>query len=79
MKLKYYMRGLGIGILLTTLLFALSGYQKKLSDQEIIERAEKLGMVTAAKEEDPLDKVLGDMVPEKEKDTEETTPAAETT
>ena len=76
MKLKYYMRGLGIGILLTTLLFALSGYRKKLSDQEIIERAEKLGMVTAAKEEDPLDKVLGDMAPEKETDTEETTPGA---
>ena len=69
MKLKYYMRGLGIGILLTTLLFTLCGYQKKLSDQEIINLAKGLGMETAENEEDPLDKVLGEMAKADEQDS----------
>ncbi|HKL79832.1 MAG TPA: hypothetical protein VJ888_05280 [Mobilitalea sp.] len=42
MKLKYYMRGLGIGIILTTLILTLSN--KKLSDQDIIDKATNLGM-----------------------------------
>ena len=46
MKLKYYMRGLGIGILLTTIIFVLSGYNKVLTDEEIKERAAELGMVS---------------------------------
>lgn len=51
MRLKYYIRGIGAGILLATILLSLSfffggGYKnKELSDEEIIERAEKLGMV----------------------------------
>ena len=47
MKLKYYLRGLGIGIIITTiiLMIAHSGYTKELTDEEIIARAEKLGMV----------------------------------
>lgn len=47
MKLKYYLRGLGIGILLTTLVLSMSYGTKKnteLSDEEIIERAKELGM-----------------------------------
>lgn len=53
MKLKYYLRGLGIGIIITTLILtvALSGGKEKLSDEEIIQRAEELGMVMAATEE----------------------------
>lgn len=45
MKLKYYLRGLGIGIILITLIFSISGNKEKLSNKEIISRAEKLGMV----------------------------------
>lgn len=47
MKLKYYLRGLGIGIIVTTLVLmvAFSGKKEKLSDQEIMQRAEQLGMV----------------------------------
>lgn len=47
MKLKYYLRGLGIGIIITTiiLMIAHSGYTKELTDEEIIARAERLGMV----------------------------------
>ncbi len=45
MKLKYYMRGLGLGIILTTLIFAIGVKQEKLSDKEIIKKAKALGMV----------------------------------
>lgn len=50
MKLKYYLRGLGVGIICTAILMgiALSGNKKeKLTDTEIIERAKLLGMVMA--------------------------------
>lgn len=50
MKLKYYLRGLGVGIICTAILMgiALSGNKKeKLTDTEIIERARLLGMVMA--------------------------------
>lgn len=52
MKLKYYLRGLGIGIIGTAIVMgiALSGNKKEtLSDEEIIERAEILGMVMEGK------------------------------
>jgi len=47
MKLKYYLRGLGIGIVVTALIMGLISLSKKetLSDAEVIARAEKLGMV----------------------------------
>ena len=48
MKLKYYLRGLGVGIICTAIIMgiALSGNKKeKLTDAEIIERARLLGMV----------------------------------
>ena len=50
MKLKYYLRGIGIGIVVTTVIlmivFAVHREQP-LSDGEIIKRAEELGMVMA--------------------------------
>lgn len=45
MKLKYYLRGLGIGIAVTTLVFGLSGRKESLTDEEIKARAAELGMV----------------------------------
>lgn len=53
MKLKYYLRGLGIGIIITTLvlMIAYSGHKTELTEEEIIARAEELGMVM---KEDPL-------------------------
>ena len=49
MKLKYYLRGLAVGILVTTIILAISFSQtkKELSDQEVINRAKQLGMVMA--------------------------------
>ncbi len=50
MKLKYYLRGMGIGIILTAIVmgFALGGRKATLSDAEIIQRAKALGMVDAS-------------------------------
>jgi len=54
MRLKYYLRGIGIGIIFTTLLLSVSFYfgqanykKEELTDQEIIQRATELGMVMA--------------------------------
>ena len=46
MRLKYYLRGLGIGVIVATLILMIvfSGQKKELSDEEIIKRAEALGM-----------------------------------
>ena len=46
MKRKYYLRGLGLGILITSLVFIFTG-PSELSDEEIIKRAEKLGYTKA--------------------------------
>ena len=62
MKLKYYMRGLGIGIILTTLILMIGNPKEKLSDDEIIKRAGELGMVMSQKE-DKLDEVLASVKP----------------
>jgi outer membrane biosynthesis protein TonB len=47
MKLKYYLRGLGVGIILTMIItaFTSSGKEETLSDQEIMQRAAELGMI----------------------------------
>ncbi len=47
MKLKYYMRGLGIGIVVTALLmgFAISKQKEPMTDEEIRQRALEMGMI----------------------------------
>ena len=50
MKLKYFLRGFGLGILFTTIMLAISFYLKAsdtpvMTDEQIIEQAKKLGMV----------------------------------
>lgn len=47
MKLKYYLRGLGIGIIVTTIILTISFSQREveISDAEVIARASELGMV----------------------------------
>ena len=46
MRFKYYLRGAGIGVILTTLIFtiAFAVYKPTLSDDEIMQKAEALGM-----------------------------------
>lgn len=53
--LKYYLRGLGIGIAVTALILTVFYHTKgKMSDSEIKEQASKLGMVMAPTTEDSL-------------------------
>lgn len=49
MKVKYFLRGLGFGILITTLLLFVSMDKNKsteMTDEQIVERAKELGMLT---------------------------------
>lgn len=56
MKLKYYLRGLGIGMLMAALVLTLSGNTRaKMSDEAVKRRAAELGMVEKDKS------VLGDI------------------
>lgn len=59
MKLKYYLRGLGLGIILTTLILVIAGPKGKLSDKEIMSRAKELGMVEKTEDNSGLDSILG--------------------
>lgn len=69
MRLKFFLRGLGIGIIVTTIMLTISHRANRtMSDSEIIERARTLGMS------------FGVTQPSSEETTEEesTTPAEET-
>ena len=58
MKFKYYLRGIGIGIIFASIIFLVAYNDSKpsgLSDNEIIERAKELGMVEA---NDPINKLI---------------------
>ncbi len=47
MKLKFYLRGLGIGIFVTALIMTIASSGKNtMTDEEIMQRAAELGMVT---------------------------------
>ena len=55
MKLKYYLRGLGIGILVTAAILTIVYHTKgSMSDSQTMKRAAQLGMVMASTEEDTL-------------------------
>ena len=46
MKIRYYLRGLGLGILFTAVFFLIGGSSKQtMSDEMIKERAKELGMI----------------------------------
>ncbi len=80
MKLKYFLRGVGVGIIFGALIMLvayLTSGASKLSDKEIIERAENLGMVM---EEDLV--IIGtkdDTSTETSDNTEDTSEATEVT
>lgn len=71
MKLKYFLRALGIGIVVTTILMGVSE-NPTISDEVVRERAQKLGMI------DGSSLLLSDLQ-ENSKDTEENTPKSEQT
>lgn len=80
MKLKYYLRGLGIGIIVTAVIMGVSsGHRKEtLSDREIKERAAALGMVEQgnllADLETPFESPIVEEEPPQDKETPEATP-----
>lgn len=63
MKLKYYLRGLGIGIIVTTivLMVSFSKNQKTMTDDEVIERALQLGMIMPENEVGEMEPVETEM------------------
>lgn len=79
MKLKYYLRGLGIGIIVTTVILMISFGKReaKLSEEEIISRAEVLGMVMPEESSETeetnasgTEETETDVLPESEQDPE---------
>lgn len=75
MKLKYYLRGLGIGILITTVILSLAGIgRKNMTDEEIVKRAKELGMVESTLLSDLPDQTKAEEV----RPTEPETPEPET-
>ena len=74
MKLKYYLRGLGTGILFATVILFIS-YAYRMSDKQIKERAKELGMVFPSKEAsvevETTTKEVADESITSEKDSEE--------
>ena len=81
MKLRYYLRGLGIGMLVAALVLILSGSTGGgMSDEEVKSRAAQLGMVE--KDKSVLDDIgkaddLQDMADEMGLDAESDTAAEE--
>jgi len=63
MKLKYYLRGMGVGIILAAVVIGIASPDEKLSDEEIIRRATALGMVMKDNDEEKLDKIIGEINP----------------
>ena len=70
MRFKYYLRGIGIGVTLATLLLTISFYfgrdaltKEKLTDEEIIQKATALGMVMPEGEE-TTEQIEEESVPE---------------
>lgn len=58
MKFKYYLRGIGIGIIFASIIFLIAYRENvpaKMSNEEIVERAKQLGMVEA---NDPINKLI---------------------
>ena len=54
MKLKYYLRGIGIGVIVATLVMTVSSviHNNNLSDEMIIKEAQKLGMIMPESDDD---------------------------
>lgn len=77
MKLKYYLRGLGVGIFVTALIMGLSlGKNQKMSDEEVIARAKELGMVEKEAEGSVLSETIAETIEAAK--PEETEPVVET-
>ncbi len=67
-KLKYFLRGLGMGIMVTIIIMALHGLNEKkivdapMTKEEILEKAKEYGLVEPM--DDKLDQILNSASPE---------------
>lgn len=79
MKFKYYLRGIGIGIIFASIVF-LVAYREhvptKMSNEEIISRAKQLGMVEA---DEPINKLIDKKSTETKETSEDVTTENNTT
>ena len=76
MKLKYYLRGVGIGLIVATLILMIASAlhsNKDMSDEAIIARAEELGMVMKADAEKEDKKTLADLEDPNAEETDDKT------
>ena len=71
MKLKYFLRGFGVGIVLTALILSVS-YRSNDSSKSIVEQAKELGMVFPEGTKEPTD-----TIPTEKPKTTETTKTTE--
>lgn len=57
MNLKYYLRGLGLGIVMTAIIVGIAarGKDKSLTEEEIVEKAKTLGMIEEEQMEEYLE------------------------
>lgn len=86
MKLKYYLRGLGMGILFATIVMTVSSviHNNNLSEEKIIKEAKKLGMIMPETEDDATGGLFAtkedteDVIDTEGQDTEIETPDTET-
>lgn len=88
MKLKYYLRGLGIGIVVTAIIMSITNKPEEMTDAQIKMRALELGMVEEsvladlqAKDESTEVETVEDILNQHaaEKDNQQEIPAEETT
>lgn len=85
MKLKYYLRGLGMGILFATIVMTVSSvvHNNNLSEEKIIKEAKKLGMIMPETEDDATGGLFAtkedteDVIDTEGQDTEIETPDTE--
>jgi hypothetical protein len=72
MKIKYYLRGIGIGIIFSTIVFSVaitSNKASNISDEAVMKRARELGMVYSNKKDDSL--TLNDLINQSDKTNKE--------
>lgn len=76
MKLKYYLRGLGIGILVTAVIMGIASGKRQMTDEEVRARAKELGMVESTVLSHIADMTQPDGTEPENKEVDESEPAA---
>ncbi|MED9902649.1 MAG: hypothetical protein UFG06_00535 [Lachnospiraceae bacterium] len=75
MKLKYYLRGLGIGILVTAVIMGIASGKRQMTDEEVRARAKELGMVESTVLSHIADMTQPDDTEPENKEVDESEPA----